>query len=157
MNSKKWLIKTEPTTYSIDNLMRDKITHWEGVRNYQARNFMMNDMTIGDDVFIYHSNTTIPAIVGLGVISSKAYPDHFSWDETSSYYDPKSTPEKPRWYMVDVAFGLKFNTPITLQTIKSDINLVNMAVLQKGSRLSIQPVQHEEFNYIMRTYYHETN
>ena len=97
-------MKTEPNTYSIDDLKRDGTTHWEGIRNYQARNFMMNDMGIGDEVLIYHSNAKPPGIVGLAVVSSEPYPDHFAWDDSSNYFDPKSTKETPRWFMVDVTF-----------------------------------------------------
>jgi predicted RNA-binding protein with PUA-like domain len=152
MNTRKWLMKTEPTTYSIDHLKSDGITHWEGVRNYQARNFMMNEMSVGDDVFIYHSNTKIPGIVGLATISSKAYPDHFAFDKSSKYFDPKSSPQLPRWYMVDVAFKKKFPIPIALSDLKDDSKLRNMMVVKKGSRLSIQPVEDQDFNYIIGKY-----
>ncbi|MBL6723421.1 MAG: EVE domain-containing protein [Candidatus Margulisbacteria bacterium] len=152
MKSKKWLMKTEPSTYSIDRLMAEKTTHWEGIRNYQARNFMMRDMRIGDDVIIYHSNASPPGIVGLAVIASDAYPDHFSWDDASPYYDPKSTKENPRWFMVDVAFRSKFKNMIPLEVLKSDPNLNDMLLVKKGTRLSIQPVQEDIFDYIIRTY-----
>ena len=152
MNSKKWLMKTEPDVYSIDDLIKDKVTHWEGIRNYQARNFMMKEMSIGDDVFIYHSNTDIPGIVGLGEVASKSYPDFFAWDHDSKYFDPKSTKDNPRWFMVDIKFKTKFDDVISLKQIKSDDNLDEMMVIKKGMRLSIQPVKAEEFNYIIETY-----
>jgi len=152
MKSRKWLMKTEPETYSIDNLKRDKTTPWEGIRNYQARNFMMNDMAIGDDVFIYHSNAKPPGIVGLARVASKPYPDHFAWDDTSPYFDPKSPQSSPRWFMVDIAFIQKFDAMVTLEQLKKDARLQGMMVTKKGSRLSIQPVQDDEFSYIISTY-----
>ena len=152
MNSRKWLMKTEPDVYSIDDLATQKTTPWEGIRNYQARNFMMKDMTIGDDVFIYHSNAKPPGIVGLAKVCSKPYPDHFAWDDASKYFDPKSTKENPRWFMVDVEFVKKFDQLISLEQLKEDPELSNMMVTRKGARLSIQPVEEHEFNYILRTY-----
>tara|TARA_Y100001935_G_C17309646_1_gene514895 strand:- start:4277 stop:4741 length:465 start_codon:yes stop_codon:yes gene_type:complete len=152
MKSRKWLMKTEPNVYSIDDLKRERKTQWEGIRNYQARNFMMKDMRIGDQVFIYHSNATPPGIVGLATVSSEPYPDHFAWDDTSKYFDPKSTQENPRWYMVDVTFEKKFKTMISLEQLKNDRNLTDMMVTKKGSRLSIQPVETSEFEYIIKTY-----
>ena len=152
MNSKKWLMKTEPDVYSIDDLKEQMITPWEGIRNYQARNFMMKDMTIGDEVFIYHSNAKPPGIVGLGTVSSKPYPDYFAWDDTSKYFDPKSPESNPRWYMVDIKFKSKFNSMISLDQLKNDTNLIDMMVVKRGSRLSIQPVDSSDFEYILRTY-----
>lgn len=152
MKSRKWLMKTEPNVYSIDDLKRERKTQWEGIRNYQARNFMMKDMRIGDQVFIYHSNARSPGIVGLATVSSESYPDHFAWDDTSKYFDPKSTQENPRWYMVDVTFEKKFKTMISLTQLKNDRNLTDMMVTKKGSRLSIQPVETSEFEYIIKTY-----
>ena len=152
MKSRKWLMKTEPNTYSIDDLKRDGTTHWEGIRNYQARNFMMNDMGIGDEVLIYHSNAKPPGIVGVAVVSSASYPDHFAWDDSSNYFDPKSTKETPRWFMVDVTFKTKLKQIVSLEKLKNDPNLANMMVIKKGVRLSIQPVQDEDFAYIIETY-----
>ena len=152
MKSRKWLMKTEPDVYSINDLLQDKVTHWEGIRNYQARNFMMKDMTIGDDVLIYHSNAKPPGIVGLGKVSSEAYPDFFAWDDKSKYFDPKSPESKPRWFMVDISFQSKFNRLISLDELKQDDNLTDMMVIKKGVRLSIQPVSEQDFNYILRTY-----
>ena len=152
MKFRKWLMKTEPDVYSIDDLKNEGKTHWEGIRNYQARNFMMKDMAIGDEVFIYHSNATPPGIVGLASIASAPYPDHFAWNAESNYFDAKSTPEKPRWFMVDVKFKKKFNQMISLEILKSDTNLIDMMVTKKGSRLSIQPVSDTEFDYIIKTY-----
>ena len=152
MSNKKWLMKTEPDVYSIDDLINDTVTHWEGIRNYQARNFMMKEMTIGDDVFIYHSNTDVPGIVGLATVSSEPYPDFFAWDDASKYFDPKSPQNNPRWYMVDVKFKKKFDTIISLADIKKDKNLESMLVVKKGMRLSIQPVTDKEFKYIIESY-----
>ena len=101
---KYWLMKSEPGCYSIDDLQNDGITQWEGVRNYQARNFMMKDMSIGDEVLFYHSNAKPPGIAGLATVCKRAYPDYFALDDQSKYFDPKATPEKPIWHMVDVKF-----------------------------------------------------
>ena len=152
MKSRKWLMKTEPNVYSIDDLKKEGKTQWEGIRNYQARNFMMKDMRIGDEVFIYHSNATPPGIVGLASVCSEPYPDFFAWDDTSKYFDPKSTPDNPRWFMVDVKFKQKLSAMISLEQLKNDRNLTDMMVTKKGSRLSIQPVHDDEFEYIMNTY-----
>lgn len=143
-----WLMKTEPTTYSIDNLEKDGSTHWEGIRNYQARNFMTHSMNVGDKVLIYHSNSKPPGIVGLASIDSEPYPDHFAWDKKSDYFDKKSTKSAPRWYMVDVAFETKFNTMIPLDELKSYPELLDMMVVKKGMRLSIQPVKQEHYTFI---------
>ncbi len=150
-------MKTEPDVYSIDDLEKEGVTHWEGIRNYQARNFMMNDMKIGDEVLIYHSNASPPGIVGLATISSKSYPDHFAWDDTSKYFDPKSPESSPRWFMVDVKFKQKLANMISLETLKNDPNLTDMVVTRKGSRLSIQPVTDSEFEYITKKLINEKN
>ena len=152
MKSRKWLMRTEPDVYSIDDLKRDGKTQWEGIRNYQARNFMMKEMSVGDQVLIYHSNAKPPGIVGLASVCSEPYPDHFAWDDSSKYFDPKSPKENPRWYMVDVKFEKKLNQMISLEQLKNDRNLIEMMVTKKGSRLSIQPVQDDEFEYIIKTY-----
>ncbi|MGA0242086.1 MAG: EVE domain-containing protein [Candidatus Marinamargulisbacteria bacterium] len=152
MSSRKWLMKTEPDVYSIADLEAEGRTPWEGIRNYQARNFMMNDMCVGDEVFIYHSNAKPPGIVGLGTICSDPYPDHFAWNDDSKYFDPKSTPSSPRWFMVDVQYKATFSAMISLNQLKTDRALVDMMVVQKGARLSIQPVSIQHFDYILRTY-----
>ncbi|MEK9727647.1 MAG: EVE domain-containing protein [Candidatus Margulisiibacteriota bacterium] len=152
MKSKKWLMKTEPDVYSIDDLKAQGITPWEGIRNYQARNFMMNDMKIGDEVFIYHSNAKPPGIVGLGTVASRAYPDHFAWDDHSKYFDPKSSEVNPRWFMVDIKFKAKFKRLISLDELKNDKNLNGMMVIKRGVRLSIQPVEPTHFNHIVEAY-----
>lgn len=152
MISRKWLMKTEPNVYSIDDLKKQGTTPWEGIRNYQARNFMMNDMTIGEDVFIYHSNAKPPGIVGLGTVASKPYPDYFAWDDQSKYFDPKSPETNPRWFMVDIKFKEKFKQMITLDQLKNDDSLIDMMVVKRGSRLSIQPVEEIHFNHILKVY-----
>lgn len=149
---KYWLMKTEPNTYSWDDLKIEEkqTTHWEGVRNYQARNFMRDEIKIGDKVLFYHSVVKPMAIMGIAKVTSNAYPDHFAWDEGSNYYDPKSSPENPRWVMVDVTYESDFTPPITLEELKGIEGLENMVLLQKGSRLSIQPVTKEEFELICK-------
>ena len=112
-----WLMKTEPTTYGIHDLEKENITQWEGVRNYQARNFMRDVMKIEDLAFIYHSNTKVPGIVGLAKVCSKAYPDHFSWNPKSKYFDPKSSPQNPIWWMVDVEYIKTFSEIISLESL----------------------------------------
>ena len=146
-----WLMKTEPNTYSWDDLKKEKnqTTQWEGVRNYQARNFMRDDMKMGDKIFFYHSVVQPMAIFGIAEVCRESYPDHFSWDPQSKYFDPKSTPEKPRWFMVDVKYVKDFAPPITLEELKKTNGLEGMILLQKGSRLSIQPVTKKEFDIIV--------
>ena len=148
--SKYWLMKSEPSVYSIDDLKQDTQTQWEGVRNYQARNFMYKQMNIGDLALFYHSNAMPPGVAGTCKVCSKAYPDHFAWNPDSKYFDPKSTPETPRWHMVDVKFVNKFQTYIPLQNIREHPTLQEMMVIQKGSRLSIQPITQTEFDTIQQ-------
>lgn len=141
-------MKTEPDVFSIDDLKKNKTTLWEGVRNYQARNFMMRDMHVGDAVLLYHSNAKPSGIAGIATVSRNAVPDPTQFDKKSEYYDPKATKEKPIWYCVEVKFVSKFNNFIPLEALKKDKNVANMMVLKKGSRLSIQPVAPPEFEYI---------
>jgi predicted RNA-binding protein with PUA-like domain len=144
-----WLMKTEPAVFSFDDLQkRPRATdHWEGVRNYQARNYM-KEMMKGDGVLFYHSNCETPGVVGIAEISREAYPDFFSWDPKSRYYDPKSTPDSPRWFMVDVTRRKAFKKTVTLKELKAKPELSNMKVLQKGQRLSVMPVTREEFDIV---------
>jgi len=144
-----WLMKTEPTVFSFDDLKKKprSTDHWEGVRNYQARNYL-KEMKKSDRMLFYHSNCEEPGIVGIAEITAEAYPDFFSWDPKSRYYDPKSTPENPRWYMVDVTWEKAFKKTVTLKDLKSDPKLRNMKVLQKGQRLSVMPVTKEEFKLV---------
>ena len=147
-----WLMKSEPETFSIDDLRKapKKTTPWEGVRNYQARNFMRDQMRKGDPVLFYHSNCAEPGIVGLAeVASAAAYPDPTQFDPASPYYDPKSTRENPRWMLVDVRFKALLKTPVTLAQIKEDPELADMLVARRGMRLSIQPVEARHYAAIL--------
>jgi len=146
-----WLMKSEPTTYGIDQLMQcpKQTDTWDGIRNYQARNFMRHQMTPGDLAFFYHSSCQVPAIVGTMKIVSTAYPDSTALDPNSPYYDPKATIDNPRWFMVDVQLQTKFTQPITLQTLRQDTRLQSMLLLQRGCRLSIQPVLPEHWQIIL--------
>lgn len=145
-----WLMKSEPDVFSIDDLKSKKKGFWDGVRNYQARNFMMNDMSIGDMVLFYHSNATPPGIAGLARVCEKATPDPTSWDKKSEYFDPKSTVDKPRWFAVTVEFVKKWDTLITLDEIRNHKSLQNMLVIKKGQRLSIQPVTKADYDTLTK-------
>ena len=145
-----WLMKSEPECYSIDDLKRDKQAEWDGVRNYQARNFMRDDMKKGDLVLYYHSNTKPTGIVGVAKVCKEAYPDHTAWDKTSDHPDPKSTPENPIWFMVAVCFEKKFKEIITLDELKADSAFGDMLVTQRGMRLSVQPVHKKHFDKILK-------
>jgi len=144
-----WLMKSEPFVYSIDDLEEDGTTYWDGVRNYQARNLMRDRMKVGDHVLYYHSNAKPPGVAGLARVVKAAYPDHTSWDANGKYFDPKSSPESPRWFMVDIAFEEKFQQMVTLDRIKAEPALQEM-VLLKRSRLSVQPVEAKEFSLIAK-------
>ena len=146
---KYWLMKNEPDDYSIDDLKNDKTEPWDGIRNYQVRNMIRDDMRIGDIAFYYHSNCDIPGIYGLMTINSKAYPDHTAFDKKAKYYDIKSDKKKPTWLMVDVKYKRKLKNPITLRELKNDKKLSNMRVVQKGNRLSITEVEKEDWEYIL--------
>jgi predicted RNA-binding protein with PUA-like domain len=148
MSNRYWLIKSEPTSYSIDDLKRDKTTLWEGVRNYQARNFMMNGMKVGDLAIFYHSNAEPPAAVGVAEISDPAEPDPTQFESSDDHYDPRATPGKPIWYCVRVKFKQKFGREVTLSEMKEEKGLEKMVLLQKGSRLSVQPVTAKEFKIV---------
>ncbi len=145
-----WLMKTEPSVYGIDDLAAqpDQTDHWDGIRNYQARNYM-RQMKKGDRVIIYHSNVKEPGIVGIAEVVREAYPDFTAWDPESKYYDPKSTPENPRWDMVDVRLVERFPRTITLEELKADPELADMKVVQKGNRLSITPVTEAQWRRIL--------
>ena len=144
-----WLLKTEPETYSIRDLARDGATTWEGVRNYQARNSMRDDMKLGDPVLIYHSNASPPGVVGVARVSAEARPDPHAWDPTSKYYDPKASPDVPRWVLVEVAFVEELPRVVTLEELKADPALDGMEVTRKGSRLSVQPVSQAHFERVL--------
>lgn len=145
-----WLMKSEPTEVSIDDLAArpGKTVAWDGVRNYQARNFMRNQMQIGDQVFFYHSSCAEPGIVGIATVSRLAYPDATQFDPNSKYYDPKTTPENPRWFNVEITL-VKKTRLISLKELRSYPELAHMRILQKGNRLSITPVDPAEWAFIM--------
>jgi predicted RNA-binding protein with PUA-like domain len=145
---KYWLLKSEPTSYSFDNLKKDGSTAWTGVRNYQARNFMRDDMKPGDGALFYHSSTDPMAIVGICEIVSTGFPDETALDPKDHHYDPKSTLANPIWYAVEVKYVKPLKTPFTLAEAKKTKGLEKMVLIQKGSRLSIQPVTEKEWNII---------
>jgi len=146
-----WLFKSEPDAFSIDDLykMPGRKDHWDGIRNYQARNMMRDDMKKGDLGFFYHSSCAVPAIVGVVTVVKEAYDDHTALDPKSHYFDAKATKENPRWCMVDVKYKKRFKTPITLKALKENRKLKNMTLLKKGNRLSIMPVTSGEWNSII--------
>ena len=148
MKKQYWLMKSEPETYSIDQLAKDKTTWWEGVRNYQARNFMTQKMKLGDAVLFYHSNAKPSGAIGIAEVSQLAAPDKLQFDPKSEYFDPKASKEKPIWHCVQVKFKSKFKKVISLDEMRKTPALKNMLVLQKGSRLSIQPLTEAEFEFL---------
>jgi len=143
-----WLMKSEPNVYSIEDLQRDGATSWEGVRNYQARN-LMREMKVGDPVLFYHSNASPPGVAGLARVSREAYPDHFSWQAGHNYYDPKSSKEDPRWWMVDIEYVDTLPRLVALDELKNAEGLEDM-VVTKRSRLSVQPVRPAEYEVVLR-------
>ena len=148
---KFWLMKNEPEDYNIDDLKRDKTEPWDGIRNYQVRNMIRDDMKIGDHAFFYHSNCEIPGIYGLMTINSKPYPDHTAFDKKAKYYDIKSKKESPTWLMVDVKYKRKLKKVITLSELKSHKKLKDMRVVQKGNRLSITEVDKQDWEQFLET------
>ena len=150
MERKYWLMKSEPDVFSIDDLKANQTEPWDGVRNYQARNFMRDEMKVGDEVLFYHSNCRPPGIAGLATVSRESFPDFTSWDKKSKYYDPKSSSQNPRWVMVEVKFKKKFERLISLDELKTYPELARFRLLQKGNRLSILPVTKEQFDYIVK-------
>lgn len=150
--SKYWLLKTEPDAYSIDDLEREpkRTTFWDGVRNYQARNLLRDEMAKGDLVLFYHSSTNPPAVMGVAKIVREGYPDHTALDPKNPHFDPQSTAEQPRWFMVDIQFQQKFAKPLSLELLRTVPELKQMELLRRGSRLSVQPVRKNEFDAIMR-------
>ena len=150
MPRRYWLMKCEPAAYTIDDLARDGRASWEGVRNYQARNFMRDDMQNGDGVLFYASNAEPSGVTGLAEIARAGYPDHFAWTKGHKYFDKASTEAAPLWYMVDIAFVERFPATISLETLKSTKGLEEMAVTKKGSRLSVQPVTKAEYDIVVK-------
>jgi predicted RNA-binding protein with PUA-like domain len=150
MAKRYWLMKCEPEAYTIEDLERDGTATWEGVRNFQARNSMRDDMRVGDGVLFYASNAEPSGVTGLAEISREAYPDPFAFQKGHKYFDPKSDPENPTWMMVDIRFVATFAEIIPLATLKETPGLEKMVVTQKGSRLSVQPVTQEEFAIVKR-------
>jgi predicted RNA-binding protein with PUA-like domain len=146
-----WLMKSEPDVFGIDHLkaMPKKTEHWDGVRNYQARNMMRDQMKKGDQVFFYHSNCKEPGIVGIMEVVKEGYPDFTSWNPESKYYDPKSTAENPRWFMVDVKFKRQLKRTIPLTELKEQPGLEEMALVRRGNRLSIMPMSEQEWEIIL--------
>ena len=144
-----WLMKSEPNEFSIDDLARVKVEPWDGVRNYQARNFMRDEMALGDRAFFYHSSCKVPGIVGTMEIASDAYPDPTAFDPNDAHYDPKSAADNPTWMLVDVKFRGKLKTPLTLERLKLEPPLADMRLLKRGNRLSVFPVDRRHWDYIM--------
>lgn len=145
-----WLLKSEPGAYSIQDLQRDGSTFWDGVRNYQARNMLRDDIKKGDKVLFYHSNASPPAIVGTATVSRGGYPDHTQFEQGHRKFDPKATEDNPRWYMVDISFDRVFDEPLPLEKLRDVTVLRDMELLRKGSRLSVQPVRKKEWDAIMK-------
>jgi len=145
---KYWLMKSEPTCYSIDDLEQDGTTFWDGVRNYQARNLMRDEMAVGDLVLFYHSNAEPPGVAGLAQITRTAYPDATAWDEKEKHFDPRSSPDRPIWVGVEISFTEKFPRLLSLSELKTYPELSDMLLLKKGTRLSVQPVSKKAFTFI---------
>ncbi len=143
-----WLMKSEPDAFSIDDLNKAKVEPWDGIRNYQARNFMRDQMKKGDKVFFYHSSCAEPGIVGIMQVASKPYPDPTAFDPKTKYYDPKSKPDNPTWILVDVKFVRKLRNPISLTALKAMPELEGMQLLKRGNRLSIMPVEKSHWDFI---------
>lgn len=148
--TKYWLMKSEPGCYSIDDLERDRTTVWEGVRNFQARNYMRDEMKVGDFGLFYHSNAKPSGVFGVMKIVKTKIADITALEPTSQYYDPKASQENPIWFMVEVEFKAKFQSPVSIQQLRLFESLENLAILQKGSRLSITPVTKQEFEVITK-------
>jgi predicted RNA-binding protein with PUA-like domain len=146
---KFWIMKSEPDVFSIKDLEKKQKQCWDGVRNYQARNFM-KEMKLGDKILFYHSSSDVVGIAGIASVCKLAYPDHTQFDQESDYYDEKATLESPRWYMVDVKHEKTFKSIITLEMIRNNEQLSNLIILRKGNRLSITPCEKKEFDIIQK-------
>lgn len=146
-----WLMKSEPEAFGIDDLAAapDRTTHWDGVRNYQARNMLRDQMQVGDQVLFYHSNSDPPGVVGIAEVVRGGYPDHTAFDPDDPHYDPKSDPDDPRWYMVDVRLVRKLTRTITLTELKQRPELAELALVRRGNRLSVMPVDADQWRCIL--------
>lgn len=147
---RRWLMKSEPDVFSIEDLAAKGTSLWDGVRNYQARNFMVKDMRVGDEILFYHSSCEPPGIAGLAKVVGEAEPDPTQWDKKSEYFDPKASREKPIWFCVKVGYVQKFDSLVPLEKLRGDKSLKDMLVLKRGQRLSIQPVKDVEFEHILK-------
>jgi predicted RNA-binding protein with PUA-like domain len=145
-----WLMKSEPSAYSWENLLEDGATHWDGVRNYQARNMMRDLMKVDDLVLFYHSNCKPPHVAGIARVCREGYDDHTSWDVDSEHFDEKSTPQSPRWFMVDIEAVSGLKSMVSLTQMKSEPSLEGMPLLARGQRLSVQPVTMKHFEIVCR-------
>jgi predicted RNA-binding protein with PUA-like domain len=152
MATKYWLMKSEPEVFSIDDLAKAKnqTAYWDGVRNYQARNFLRDDFKIGDKVIFYHSNAEPPAAAGICEVVKEAYPDFTAFDPDNDHYDPKSKQDSPSWFMVDVKFAKKFSSPVSINEIKTNPKLQKIHLIQRGNRLSVMPLTKDEFDVIVK-------
>ncbi len=150
MPRRYWLMKCEPSSYTIDDLQRDKTTSWEGVRNYQARNIMRDEMQEGDGVLFYASNANPSGVTGLATIVRSGYPDHFAWNKRHAYFDKAGSKDAPVWFMVDIGFEERFPAIVSLETLKATGGLERMTVTQKGSRLSVQPCTRAEYDIVVK-------
>lgn len=144
-----WLMKSELDVYPYTQLVADGSTHWDGVRNYQARNMMRDAMKVGDFVLFYHSNCKPPHVAGVARVCKEGYPDHTSWDSSSNYHDPKSTADSPRWFMVDIEPVMELPDSVSLQSVRDNPACENMLLIRRGQRLSIQPVDEDDFATIL--------
>jgi predicted RNA-binding protein with PUA-like domain len=149
MAKRHWLMKSEPSTFSIDDLAKSGTTSWEGVRNYTARNFLRDDVKVGDEVLFYHSSAEPTGVAGIATVVREAYPDASQFDPKSDFHDPGSTKDAPRWFAVDLKFAKKLPRVVTLAELKANPALAKMAVIQRGSRHSVQPVTPEEFAVVL--------
>jgi predicted RNA-binding protein with PUA-like domain len=147
-----WLVKTEPESYSIQDLAKapNQTTFWDGVRNYQARNTLRDGFKLGDLVLVHHSSADPPAIAGVAEVVKEAYPDHTAWDPSDHHYDPKSSPENPRWMMVDLKLVEIFPRPVPMDALRASSALADMELLKRGSRLSVQPVTKKEYETVVK-------
>ena len=145
-----WLFKSEPTTYSYDDLVNDGVAEWDGVRNFQVRNWLRDDIKPGDRLLFWHSSAKPIGVVGTATVVREGYPDDTAWDPDSDHPDPKSTPDKPLWYMVDIKADQKFADIVTMEELRTEPALAEMMVLKRGNRFSITPVTEEEFNTVLR-------